>query len=289
MYKLRIVETMYGLGDNIYSRPFISDFVEQNRRFGISTAIKTPWPQLYEDLNCCTMPVQTNLRTQRKNVEASNFNIPKIGSQVIDRTKIGYDMKLPIVKSLESRMPLVGQFKFELPKFRPIFTPEKPIILTKPLTVREEWSAPARNPLNQYLLDCIDQLRRDYIIVSIADIDPPHEIGLEPFPFAHVKFHAGELNVREILGLVRSAAGMVSAVGWAVPASMAYKIPNFVILGGAGGYNQPEILDDPRIKHKISWATPDKFCLCRDLKHNCDKKISNLDKLFGDWRAKHSI
>ena len=54
------IDGMLGMGDNIYQRAFV-------RQLPAGTFIKTPWPELYEDLPVLPVRSNTTLRTQRKN------------------------------------------------------------------------------------------------------------------------------------------------------------------------------------------------------------------------------
>lgn len=277
---------MHGLGDNIYSRPFIQAAAIQNER---KLIIETPWPELYNDLGVYTVPAKTSLRTQGKNVARGNYLLPPKGLRIVKSARLGYDMKRPIMESLQMSIRGNGEFKMNLPSFPCPVETEKPIIVTRPVTVRKEWEAPARNPLPEYIAACVDELRDHYYIVSIADLDPPNEVAIEPLPYADLTLHHGELSVEQMLGLVSSASGVIAGVGWIVPAVMAYKVPAFIILGGVGAYNSPEVITDPRVPHSITWAVPEKFCLCKDLMHNCDKEIIDLEQQFREWRFEQCI
>lgn len=53
------IRGMYGLGDSIYQRAFVRQFP--------GAYIRTPWPELYADLDVKFVKSNTLLRTQRKN------------------------------------------------------------------------------------------------------------------------------------------------------------------------------------------------------------------------------
>ena len=63
------------------------------------------------------------------------------------------------------------------------------------------------------------------------------------------------------------------------------KVKTFVILGGHGGHNAPAKITDYRLDvSRLGFAIPDRFCQCISMRHDCDKKISNLMDQFLSWR-----
>jgi len=122
-------------------------------------------------------------------------------------------------------------------------------------------------------------------VISVADLEDDVEWALEPLPRATTRFHKGELNIKELLGLIQHASVVVGGVGWMTPASIAYKVPSWVIFGGFGAFNAPEnLFDKDRMDlSKIGYALPDQFCRCRDGAHKCRKDISNHAQKFADW------
>lgn len=80
---------------------------------------------------------------------------------------------------------------------------------------------------------------------------------------------------------VEHAAVVITPVGWALPAAIAYKTPVYVVAGGRGGHNAPEIVTDPAMDlSRVGWAIPDNYCRCEAWDHHCDKRISNFDSKF---------
>ena len=88
----------------------------------------------------------------------------------------------------------------------------------------------------------------------------------------------------------QGGSGVVGGVGWLTPASIAYKVPSWVILGGFGAYNAPENLFDAGKMDlsKLGYAMPDEFCRCRTGTHNCKKDISNHAEKFAEWLGRFS-
>jgi len=162
---------------------------------------------------------------------------------------------------------------------------KKKTIIVRPCTVRAEWPASSRNCDPAYLCQAVDALKDEFHIISIADLEDGKEWIDGDEPFAHEKYHAGELSLADILALLESSAGAIGSVGWLLPASMAYNLPMLCIFGGWGASNCPERLFDPRIDDKmIVKAMPENFCMCSRHDHKCDKKITNFEKHIDEFR-----
>jgi ADP-heptose:LPS heptosyltransferase len=173
---------------------------------------------------------------------------------------------------------------FDLPDFESPVQGKYAVI--RPATVRTEWMAASRNPKPEYLAECAQiLLDRGFKVISVADLQDGEEWALEPLPKATEMYHKGEFSIKELLGLIQHAEIVVGGVGWLTPASIAYKVPSWVILGGFGAYNAPEnLFDAGRMDlSKLGYAMPDDFCRCRDGKHNCKKDITNHAKKFTEW------
>jgi hypothetical protein len=287
-----IVQTQWGLGDNIFLRPFVR--AAASRR---DVYVSTPWPELYEDLDVwfCYPMRQMNLRTQKDNLQQTKVKwvVPPHGAKVFAPHYSSADfLQGSLVAGLERKLPLVGHpFVFDLPEFPKFESPNgKPIAMVRPVTVRKEWQNEARNPRPEYVKWVAEQLMDTHHVVSVASLAAGKEWSLDPLPPAHEAFHSGELGIRELMGLVRAADVVVGGVGWIVPAAIAAKTKAFIVLGGHGGHNAPEKITDPRMDlTHIGWAKPARFCRCNSMRHECDKEIPNLSELWEAFRTQSSI
>ncbi|MFN1150327.1 hypothetical protein, partial [Serratia liquefaciens] len=173
----------------------------------------------------------------------------------------------------------------DLPSFGPAqFTHQKPIAVIRPATVRSEWRSDSRNPDPDYLVQASRIMRQHFCVISVADLQEGEEWLVGEEPEADLKLHAGELSIKELMRLVEHAAVVVTPVGWALPAAIAYKTPVYVVAGGRGGHNAPEIVTDPAMDlTRVGWAMPDNYCRCEAWDHHCDKRISNFDSKFEAW------
>lgn len=261
---------MLGLGDNIYQRAFISRLK--------NAYLETPWPELYADLDVKCVKPSTQLRTQAKNVSASNskwHSLPKGPS-----FQVSYG-KLPIMQGMERCFGFAPN-KMSLPDFG-----KSPVsgsyVVIRPVTVRAEWRADTRNPMPEYIAYAAKEARRlGYKVVSVADLEEEKEWAVGELPDADIRYHNGELSVTELLALVQGAAGIIGGIGWIVPASIASGVRSFVVCGGQGAFNAPDHIV-PTDQKSVTFAIPDNLCMCALKEHDCDKRISNYEQKFAEW------
>ena len=262
---------MHGLGDNLYQRAVL-------KHCGEHVFLQTPWPQLYADLpNVTCVPANSRLRTQAKSEQRSQSLFGRLsGGQRVQRWHYVNDPQLSILQSLAQQIGASG-FDFRGPTFDGPKI-KRPYVVVRPVCLRREWTSDARNPAPEYIARAIEYLRQDFTIVSVADLQEGHEWALNPLPYADVTYHAGELNIEQLLGLVQGAAAMVGGVGWVVPASLSYSVPLLLIYGGWGFSNGPSRIFGPGVDTSfIDQVMPDAFCHCNSNRHLCDKRISGFD------------
>ena len=277
MRRVRI-QSMRGLGDNIYQRAFVRQFEQ--------VYIDTPWPELYQDLPGVRFlrPV-TTLRTQSKNINKNrNLYIKKAGGGLpIKRVSYGKQgIIMGMIKSFRKN-PMV----WDLPRFDD--TKAKSIVsgkyaFVRPVTVRKEWPAASRNPDPRYLFEAVEILKsKGYTTISIADLEPQKEWLLHPECKVDIKLHNGNLNIQDVLSIFQNAAVCVGPVGWILPAAICSpKVRTWIIGGGYGAYNAPELLTPGNVPN-LHHITPDHFCRCDKQQHECNKTISRHGERFEKW------
>lgn len=271
---------MYGLGDNIFQRPFVKTISERKEIF-----IQTPWPEIYRDINGVRfIKPETRLRTQRKNIDKQlSGTWEKLSPMPF--LKIGYGGKDlnngSIFRAMRSKFK-VDPVDFDLPSFS---GPEikKPYAVIRPVTVRQEWRNEARNPLPEYIWQAAQILKENgFTVISIADLKDGQEWA-ESLPPYDIAYHRGELDVTGLLGLIQDASVVVGGVGWIVPACIFSKVPIITVLGGQGGHNAPEKITDQSMDlKKTRWIYPDNYCRCSNMLHRCDKTIIGFAEKFTD-------
>ncbi|MFC7508779.1 hypothetical protein [Pantoea stewartii] len=275
-------EGMLGLGDSIYQRPFLRHFP--------GAYVRTCWPELYRGLNVKCVRSGTHLRTQEKNELRSRYvfhPVPRGGV----RKRIGYgptDLSAGgIIPAFRRQFGVNGPLQFDLPQFNdlhPSIPTDRSVAVIRPSTVRTEWASASRNPNPEYLVRAAQRLRQHFFVVSVADTVPGMEWIIGDEPAADLKLHHGELTLTQLCSLYVRAACVVTPVGFSVPMAIAYQTPLFVVAGGRGGHNAPEIVTDPAMDlSHTRWAMPDNYCRCMRADHDCDRRISNFDDKLHEW------
>jgi hypothetical protein len=270
-----IIHGMRGLGDNLFQRPFIKALPKP-------VYLDTPWPEIYQDIpGVQFIRPQTTLRTQAKNIARHADWIMPPGRQPARHIRYGVEGIIPGMTACFGVAPA----EFDLPPL-----PEMELyckyVVVRPATVRSEWRADTRNPDPYYItLAAMEAGLRGYRVISIADLQDGQEWAVGDLPPSDVQYHKGELPVEQLLSLVANASAVIGGIGWLVPAALAAKVPAWIICGGQGGYNAPELIT-PKGQSNITFAVPDNFCRCRLKQHNCDKRISDYDAKLTAWAGR---
>ena len=274
---------MHGLGDNIYQRGFIKNIAAE-------VYLETPWPQIYQGLDHVKfVRPNTKLRTQSKNIQKKDLDIAweSIDQNVIAK-RIHYGRPRGfrgIVKEMSDCFDIIPT-TFDLPDFLFEYKWIQDLgefALIRPVTERKEWFNSARNPKPEYIDKSVEMLKDMGIkIISIADLKLNEEWIVGAEPYADQKFHSGELGIKELLALVQAAKYTIGGVGWIVPASLCYNNRAWIVLGGHGMFNSPEAIMYHQ-PNRVQFAMPDHYCRCNDMKHACNKEISNYEHKFSTW------
>jgi hypothetical protein len=278
---------MWGLGDCTYSRPFVRAAMTKYEVW-----LETPWPELYDDLDIRFVRGwrPRRLRTQLRNMArqpADRWSCPPPMQEIA----ISYGGNMSIIVALERKWSSLkvgfDPALFDLPDMAPApIMAKRPIAVVRPVTVRAEWRNQARNPRPEYVAALAAELMTTHTVVAIADLEAGQEWAVGELPPAHHHLVRGELNVRELLALVRAADVVIGGVGWIVPAGLALETRTFVVLGGHGGHNAPEKITDPRLDlSRIGFAMPEAFCRCTNMLHDCDKRIADPIRQFRRWSS----
>ncbi|WP_239042537.1 glycosyltransferase family 9 protein [Citrobacter freundii] len=278
---------MHGIGDNINQRCFVKALVEK----GHEVWLKTPLPEIYVDIpNVHFVHSNSPLRTQQKSEQHSlvQFEPEPPG---IPRSRIfygnGHLQQGSIFAAMEQQFG-TRPARLDLPRYKPagIRTPDgKPVAVIRPTTERTEWHNASRGPLNQYIDDVSRQLAiRGFHVISVADVQEGKEWIPDGEPFAHQKFHNGEINIWQMLALVESADIVLTGPCVIMHAALAYERPMICLGGGNGGNNHHLKVTDPRCMDlsRALFVYPDNYCCCQEMIHDCDKVISRLqEKVHG--------
>lgn len=267
-----IIHSMKGLGDNCYQRAFVKALPKP-------VYLDTPWPEIYGGIEGVHfIRPQTTLRTQAKNIARHTNWIFPPGRQPTRQIRYGGEGIIPGMTACFGVAPA----ELDLPPLPPSPV-EGRYVVVRPVTVRSEWRADTRNPSPYYVaLAAAAARERGYKVVSVADLQEGAEWLVGVAPYADIEFHKGELPVEQLLALVKGAAAVIGGIGWIVPAALCAKVPAWIVCGGQGGYNAPELIT-PKGQTNITFAVPDNFCRCRQKIHNCNKEIKNYDAQLASW------
>ncbi|MCS4265007.1 glycosyltransferase family 9 protein [Serratia sp. BIGb0163] len=272
---------MHGIGDNINQRCFIKALASK----GHEIWLKTPLPEIYAGIdNLHFVRTNTPLRTQRKNERASTVTFvhepPGIPCKRIFYGN-GHLQAGSIFDAMEQQFG-IEPAEMDLPRFLAPAIPlpnGKPIALIRPTTERTEWHNASRGPHNKYI-DMVSRMLalRGFHVISIADNEPGMEWIPDSEPFAHRKLHNGELTITQMLALVERADIVLTGACVISHAALAYQKPMICLQGGNGGNNHHSKITDPRCMDlsRALFVYPDNYCCCQEMKHDCDKTISNL-------------
>lgn len=286
------IRGMFGFGDSIMQRPFVRAASMRSPLY-----LETPWPELYADLeNVRPVRSRTRLRTQQKNEVSASVRWWSPGG-VHNARRMSYNpvdlASGNIYQAFEKHLPLGDEdLVLDLPPLQTvdIDTKGKPLAVVRPVTARKEWLNTARNPRPEYVCEIINRLSATHYVVAIADLKAGEEWLVGEMPVVDEAFLHGELPTMVALGLVADADVVVGGVGWIVPASIAAKTPAFIICGGQGGHNAPEVITDPRLDlEAIHFAVPDPYCRCTKKDHDCPRTIPDLAEQFERWADRMGV
>lgn len=281
-----LVDGMHGLGDNVLQRAVLRRLLATNDDHIIW--LRTPWPCLYHDLVGDRLrlinPVQT-LRTQRKNAARESIRYDRHRPPPSRRLRVWYDhnsirrygsflvgmlqttlrcgdadadFSLPVPTSwLDKANALIGR-------------QQKPLMVLRPLVERTEWAGcAARNPDAVAYAALYNVIREQFFVVSIADLAPRQEWLVTQLS-ADAIFHAGELDVETIAGLMSRAALTFCSPGFAIALSQSVGTP---VLSVFGGHESSTFYAIGNRFAPTLGIDPIKPCDCFSRNHACDKRI----------------
>lgn len=272
---------MHGIGDNINQRCFIKALAKK----GHEIWLKTPLPEIYAGIsNLHFVHADSPLRTQRKSERLSTFRfVPEPPG--LHRRRIFYgngDLQSGGIFDAMEQQFGTAPAQMDLPRYVPgdVRTPGgKPIAVIRPTTERREWHNASRGPLNQYIDDVARRLAiRGFHVISVADLKEGEEWIPDGEPFAHQKFHHGELTIWQMLALVECADIVLTGPCVIMHAALAYQRPMICLAGGNGGNNHHLKVTDPRCMDlsRALFVYPENYCRCQEMIHDCDKTITGL-------------
>jgi hypothetical protein len=279
-----IIDSYFGLGDNIYQIPFVHKLARQGEVF-----IYTPFPELFQFSNVYCFKPATNLKLQLENMTNNSLYSRKSEHRIMgERLKFnyhrGFKQGLSIMRSFENIIPLDGDFHFEFTPTTSLEVDEikgradkkkKRLCVVRLPSIRKEWPCYPRIPLMEYFQVCIDYLRQYYYIVTVGDIGNKEEYaGIEPSGIDEKRDrrHLDHLGIWQVFDLLSRSDLVVSMVCNILPMCQILKKRSFFIYGG---YVPHALLNDERF-YQVGYVEPKPFCFCVSRGqdgHKCNKEI----------------
>lgn len=271
-----------GMGDAIYSRPFVRWVTERRSDVQVSTS----WPAIFADL-----PVQPIKRVGGLPAQAYHGDLVPRATWAEPRTpdlEVSLRYRWPelargvsILREMEIASGIRPEpLELDLPPL-----PESPVAgayaVVRPSAIRMDFPAPAREPRAEYLATACGALQeRGLRVVTVgAWVKGLEEQNGPPLP-ADQRFEFGELSIPQLLALVAGATVVVGGPCWLLPACLASGTPMIVLAGGCGGRNSPEALVDDRLRSRVRWMLPAGYCRCSGRHHACPKAIPGFEQRF---------
>lgn len=263
-----IIQTNYGLGDNIYLRPVL--------KWLPPCELITPWPQVFWDMpvKICK-PKWVGLRTQMDNVDT--YQGYGVASDLPDYT-MSYNLEHGTIienyckillekepKWLVNKFPLKDTWTDEACK---LVNTDKPICLVRPNTIRSEWPCPARNPHSCYLQQFIDTYRDKFHFISVANIKDKEEWITDKLDCDQYIFNK---PIEMIFGLFGISTMILCSPSFWTALALALDKPCLAIYGAHEPHNR---INDSRCKSsKMIVVEPEPFDRCMLGKMNAFKDI----------------
>lgn len=266
--------------------------------------VRTPFPQLYEDQDPSRfwfLPRHSRLNLQERCVDAFRWWAEEPESGHISHKTCFWmsGVNSPIgcltdrflfdsgLDSVDFSMPIMHNWMLpaiDLMRRLGINSSGnrgKRVCIVKRPTLRNEWYCPARNPRIEYLQEIIDYLHEDYVFISVADLRDGEEWLDGELSGIQFEFHAGEIDVWTLLGLVSLADLSICTQSFFVPFALATGSTCFCVYGGFGGPWRyiSRWMDTSR----FGYAAPDPFCDCGKMEHRCHKEIPQLMDTFKNF------
>jgi hypothetical protein len=289
---------MTGLGDSLHQRAIVKYLLKNNK-----VQLETPWPQIYYDLyphglTCSPLiPDESlfkNFRTSKINMRRSDFWYGEKTDHGIDKHIFYEPRSIRSTGSfLKAMLKELGipesetDFRMNIPEswcdcVRKMIQTKKPILFYKPITERKEWKySKQRNPdevaykkIANYIIS-----NNDFFTVSLCSLKENEEWIVGDQIKCDIKLHNGELNIKELCGLMKISSLCLTPPGFSIPMAQSIGTSSVCVFGGrekSSNYSPGSAFTSTL---GIDTIEP---CECFDLSHSCNKEIdieSSLEKI----------
>lgn len=270
---------LHGMGDNLHQRAIVRQLMQSQEVW-----LETPWPSIYHDLvgpGLNLVSKGSKLRTQAKNAqrEAAFFStakVPQGAAQMnVHYAPAAVRQHRGVLQAMAAHCSVApGDFRMPVPldwRHGLDLPTEKPVMVFRPLIERTEWTGcKARNPDQAAYLALFESIRKEYFVVSVADLEPNKEWLAQPDIAADITLHAGQLDFPGLAALWSDADLVFTAPGFGVVLAQAVGTPVAAVFGGyEAGYSfSAGAMYSPTLA-----IEPVNGCDCFSHHHACDKRI----------------
>jgi len=292
-----LIDGPYGFGDTFYLRSLVRHLAKKHRDIYVRTTL----PEVFWDLKNikCVRPDYNKMRTQQEHIEKMDkenkwskrpkgkafcswqaliqpWTVNDAGYKSL--SKRGNESTSEFIENEYS----IGDYDFSFPVKREwlkearkeldlLNTKGKKICIIRQPTTRKEWNCSSRNPKIEYFQMLIDKHKDDYYFISIANNKEGEEWFETELKGINKRFDKGELSLTTIFGLIKLSDMMITYPGFFSVVAAAVKSKCFCMFGGCTG---PEVIFHKNMGlENFEIVSPDPFCHCMLMEHNCYKEI----------------
>lgn len=303
-----VLQGMHGLGDNLHQRAILRQLMQRH-----DVWLESSWVSVYHDLIQSGLKVvgkKTSLRTQTKNALRESHLFSRVSPPPsAKRMQVSYSpaivrQKRSVLAAMcaltgcdyekaDFRLPIPQAWQAKAQTWLDRWKPTKPLLIYRPLVERpSDWGGcKARNPDFRAYADLFNAIRKNFFVVSLADLAPTKE-WMVGFPvYADAICHQGELDFETMAALFKRASLVYSSPGFAVVLSQAIGTPVAAVFGG---YERAYSFSAGARYSPYLGVEPKRPCDCFQHNHSCNKDIdlaraSEQLKAFAETAARSAI
>jgi SAM-dependent methyltransferase len=281
-----LVRSMFGTGDNIFSRPILRELMEDHEVW-----LEARGSAFFHDL------IEKGLRIwprgqprMRESILAQRSSAaPESARRLFltyNRDHVARNKSTLLAAQFASAglvMPDQPDFSLPVPdawkaKARALIASwdigSRPLMVYRPIILNTVWRCDSRSP-DPVAYAALYRAAREQMnafTVSIADLKPGREWIVGEEQDADVKLHHGELDFETMAGLFAEADLVFSNPGFATVLAQAVRVPSITVYGGHESSKTTNIVG-VHLAPSL-FIEPDHPCDCHAFDHPCDKHIT---------------
>lgn len=294
-----VVDGMWGIGDNLHQRAVMRKLMEKWDVW----LVTCHW-LVYHDLVTQGLKLifkSTRLRAQAKTIEREKgyFLTPPPPPSHAQRIKLWYrkdqiDVHGSILeamagtcfvdkKDLDFTLPIPDEWMADADKLiAGMNTGGKPIMIYRPIVLRREWNSANRNPSPDGYAKLFEEARKDYFVISLANLEKDKEWIVGKEERVDAEFHHGELDFPTMAALFKRADMVFCNAGFAPVLAQAVGTPSIIVYGGRESYRTTQRAG----AHLAPTCPIDPIhpCDCHIERHDCGDKRINIPAAMSKMR-----